>query len=219
LGTTRVVTDRDGVVKERTDYAPFGTTILSSAGSWRLGYAGYTGDAGVRQKFTGKERDVETGLDYFGARYMSSAQGRFTSPDPAFESEILDYPQTWNRYGYVYSNPLRFTDPDGRCPNCVAASLGALIGATIEGGIDLYSQLRQNGGDWSQINRGELAGSTGGGAAAGGLAGFTLGGSLVADIAVGGAANVIGGVVNRSIQRAAGDGTVDPVGGTMWRPT
>ena len=35
-----------------------------------------------RSRFTGRERDAETGLDYFGARYMSAAQGRFTSPDP-----------------------------------------------------------------------------------------------------------------------------------------
>lgn len=35
----------------------------------------------MNQKFTGKERDAETGLDYFQTRYMSSAQGRFTSPD------------------------------------------------------------------------------------------------------------------------------------------
>ena len=47
-----------------------------------------------------KERDAETGLDFFGARYMSSAQGRFTSPDPLMGSAQLSNPQTWNRYSY-----------------------------------------------------------------------------------------------------------------------
>ena len=65
-------------------------------------------------QFTGKERDSETGLDYFGARYLSGAQGRCTSPDPAMSSAKLDDPQTWNRYAYVTNNPLRYIDSDGR---------------------------------------------------------------------------------------------------------
>ncbi len=166
-----------------------------------------------RNEFTGKERDSATGLDYFGARYMSSAQGRFTSFDPAFESELLEYPQTWNRYSYVYNNPLRLTDPDGRCPSCVAAAVGAGIGGLAEGGINLFSQLSSNDWDIHQVSWSEVGANAAGGAVAGGLAGLTLGGSLVADIAVGAAANVAGGIVNRSIQSTNGDGTVDPLGG------
>ena len=64
--------------------------------------------------FTGKERDVETGLDYFGARYLSSAQGRFTSPDAPFGAQKSEIPQTWNLYTYGRNNPLYFVDPDGR---------------------------------------------------------------------------------------------------------
>jgi len=60
-------------------------------------------------RFTGKERDTETGLDYFGARYMSSAQGRFTSPDPiVVTKERLRDPQSLNLYAYTRNNPLRF---------------------------------------------------------------------------------------------------------------
>jgi RHS repeat-associated protein len=53
-------------------------------------------------------------LDYFGARYYSGAQGRFTSPDPIIimKQKMVD-PQQWNMYGYVRNNPLRFTDPTG----------------------------------------------------------------------------------------------------------
>jgi RHS repeat-associated protein len=65
--------------------------------------------------FTSKERDAETGLDYFGARYMSSAQGRFTSADPKqFNAKFLSNPQKWNKYAYTLNNPLALVDPDGR---------------------------------------------------------------------------------------------------------
>jgi RHS repeat-associated protein len=63
-------------------------------------------------EFTGKERDQETGLDYFGARYLSAAQGRFMTSDPG--PFIIADPQSWNRYSYVQNNPLKFTDPTGR---------------------------------------------------------------------------------------------------------
>ena len=67
-------------------------------------------------KFTGKPRDYESGLGlyYFGARYMSSAHGRFTSSDPVFfQAEMLADPQRFNLYAYGRNNPLRFVDPTG----------------------------------------------------------------------------------------------------------
>ena len=73
----------------------------------------------MRQKFTGKERDAETGLDYFGARYYGSAQGRFTSPDPSRLSAFIDSPQSWNMYMYAYNNPFRFVDKNGMWPTAI----------------------------------------------------------------------------------------------------
>jgi RHS repeat-associated protein len=69
-------------------------------------------------KFTGKERDTESGLDYFGARYYASGMGRFMSPDWAAKAEPVPYsklddPQTLNLYSYVRNNPLSGVDPDG----------------------------------------------------------------------------------------------------------
>ena len=65
-------------------------------------------------KFTGKERDTESGLDYFGARYYASSMGRFMSPDPiGITMQSLLDPQQWNGYQYSKNNPLRFTDPTG----------------------------------------------------------------------------------------------------------
>lgn len=55
-------------------------------------------------------------MDFFGARYISAAQGRFTSPDPSRLSAFIDNPQTWNMYSYTYNNPLRFVDKNGMWP-------------------------------------------------------------------------------------------------------
>jgi len=65
--------------------------------------------------FTGKERDSESGNDYFGDRYFASSMGRMLSPDPGNISAIfhMDDPQSWNGYAYAHNNPLRFTDPTG----------------------------------------------------------------------------------------------------------
>ena len=65
---------------------------------------------------TGKERDFESGLDYFGARYYGSSTGRFMSPDPSRLSITLSDPETWNRYSYVYSRPLSHFDENGKWP-------------------------------------------------------------------------------------------------------
>ncbi len=71
----------------------------------------YTDSCDSHFKFTGKERDIESGLDNFGARYNSSSMGRFMSPDP-LGGRLAD-PQTLNKYSYVTNNPLRYTDPTG----------------------------------------------------------------------------------------------------------
>ena len=70
----------------------------------------------LNYKFTGKERDSESLLDNFGARYNSSNMGRFMSPDPLSRAGLpldTDDPQSWNAYAYVRNNPLNLTDPDG----------------------------------------------------------------------------------------------------------
>jgi YD repeat-containing protein len=87
LGSTRLVTDGAGNVRQRLDYFPFGQTIpagenYGNRNSSRI--AGYSATSSLTLQFTGQERGdsvAEGGLDYFGARYFSGAQGRFTSPD------------------------------------------------------------------------------------------------------------------------------------------
>jgi hypothetical protein len=77
LGTPRVILDQSGSLAtvKRHDYLPFGEELFAGTGG-RTTAQGYTASDNVRQKFTLKEPDIETGLDYFGARYHSSMQGR-----------------------------------------------------------------------------------------------------------------------------------------------
>ena len=99
----------------RHDYLPFGEDLIAgirvNGGSGQHGYE--PPPDGVRQKFTGYERDAETGLDYAQARYCSSLQGRFTSADPLQESATTVSPQSFNRYTYTLNNPLSHIDPNG----------------------------------------------------------------------------------------------------------
>jgi len=118
LGSTRMVSNATGAVLERHDYRAFGDEVTFGAGSVRQGIAGYGVDLATRLKFTGKERDVETGLDYFGARYLSSAQGRWTSPDWSAKPTAVPHaefgdPQTLNLDVYVGNRPLSRADADG----------------------------------------------------------------------------------------------------------
>ncbi len=117
LGSTRAVVDgTTAQIVELHDYLPFGEEIPAGMN----GRSGLWGAAYPNQKFTGKERDGETGLDYFGARYLSSAQGRWTSPDWSDKPEPIPYadisnPQTFNLYAYGDNNPLKNRDLDGHC--------------------------------------------------------------------------------------------------------
>lgn len=115
LGSTRAIVNDFGTVVARSDYLPFGQELPLGNEIPQQGLrADYGTDPSVRHRFTGKERDLETGLDLFGARFMAAAQGRFTTPDPAFVGrEKIRTPQKWSRYPYVLNNPLSYVDPDG----------------------------------------------------------------------------------------------------------
>jgi RHS repeat-associated protein len=133
LGSTRLLTNEDGAIAGLHDYLPFGEEIPS--GDWNRtaqddnGTPLYGSDQ-PNQKFTGKERDGETGLDYFGARYFSGAQGRFTSPDKPFADQYPEDPQSWNLYGYVRNNPLAYVDPTGEGQAAALTAQLWQIGAT-----------------------------------------------------------------------------------------
>jgi RHS repeat-associated protein len=73
----------------------------------------YCPNVAQNYKFTGKERDTESGLDYFGARFDASSVGRFATPDLFANDTHPSDPQSWILYTYVRNNPLRYVDPDG----------------------------------------------------------------------------------------------------------
>ena len=75
------------------------------------------------RRFVGKEKNTETGLSYFGARYQDARTGRFISPDPIRAVDpktcktneyLLLHPQRLNTYAYGLNNPYRYVDPDGK---------------------------------------------------------------------------------------------------------
>ena len=117
LGSTRMVTNAARDTVECYDYEPFGRMLSAGVNGRNTGCYPPNPDSqissNVPQKFTGKERDGETRLDYFGARYYSASQGRFTGADKAFVDEHQEDPQSWNLYEYVRNKPLMAVDLDG----------------------------------------------------------------------------------------------------------
>ena len=152
-----MVTAGGGIVKARYDYLPFGD-IIEQLGS-RGNVSGYGDISTLTRKFTGKERDAESSLDYFLARYYSPGEGRFVSPDqfvlfqfntianhPAATrslpyANVLD-PQTLNTYAYVRNNPINQTDPDGHL--AIASAFAKLSGALAHIAIRLGQYVRDN---------------------------------------------------------------------------
>jgi len=141
LGSTRLMTGYPTPsIVECDDYYPYGELISCGASV-------------TTHKFTGKERDTESNLDNFGARYDSSAMGRFMSPDPLqiSKQKLID-PQQWNMYSYTRNNPLRFIDPTGKAIELAGndeerkKQLQALQKAAGKGGSYLYDNVDKKTG-------------------------------------------------------------------------
>ncbi len=99
----------------RAAFARSGIILFAQRGLRQPGEVAPPSPPPEKRLFTGKERDSETGMDYFGARSCRADIARFTTVDPAMTvAENLVDPQRWNRYAYVRNNPLKYVDPDGR---------------------------------------------------------------------------------------------------------
>lgn len=146
VGTTTLEFDAAGHQTWQGFYAPFGQELDIAA-------------TDNRYKFTGKERDQESGLDYFGARYYASNVGRFMSPDWTAKIEPVPYskledPQSLNLYAYVQGNPVSRIDPDGHaCPEC-RALLSAMMDG-VDSGNALWAAIQAKKEAQQQSSSGE----------------------------------------------------------------
>ena len=148
---------------------PFGNTSNGNSSYSPIALSGYSACADATEHhFTGKERDAESGNDYFGARYYASSMGRWMSPDwSAKEDPVpyaqLDDPQSLNLYQYVRNNPLKNRDADGHeCPPDCASGENPFSGPPAPGGSanpensQFLQMVQQEGNGLVQAEPGKL---------------------------------------------------------------
>jgi RHS repeat-associated protein len=122
LGSSRMMTSSNAYPVWQKTYLPYGGELSFSSNPSKF-------------LFTGKERDAETGCDYFGARYYCSKLARWMTPDwsagpvPVPYADMTD-PQTLNLYGYIRNNPLSHADVDGHC--CTAGELADYLDSKVQ---------------------------------------------------------------------------------------
>jgi len=135
VGTPVAMWDSTGGKVWEATYYPFGTEYQTPTNIWEN-----------TRKFAGKEKDKETDLSYFGARYYDDLSGRFLTPDPVqpvdaltskTNAEMLNNPQRLNRYAYGLNNPYRYVDPDGRNPGPIHPGNGPFSQVDIRSGIGI----------------------------------------------------------------------------------
>ena len=143
LGTKRIQANAAGAVDETCASLPFGDAQYC------------TGDDATEHHFTGKERDAESGNDYFGARYYSSAMGRWMSPDPVqYKQNRLFNPQRLNLYQYAINSPLAFIDPTGM-DTVIVKFRDLALGAGHFGMISIHKNGTARFGDFGPLGGGK----------------------------------------------------------------
>jgi RHS repeat-associated protein len=190
LGSTLALTNSSGSTLAQYAYEPFGNTFVTSGSSTNT------------YEYTGRENDG-TGLYFNRARYYNPSLQRFVSEDPI---EFLG--GSSNLYPYASNSPIYITDPSGRCPMCVVAIAGGVIGGAVAG----YEAYKSGASGWN------VAAAAAGGAGAGILAGLTggavgyvaateFGAGAVAAGAWGGAAGgAVSGFLGGEVNAANGSG-------------
>jgi RHS repeat-associated protein len=202
LGSADVALDATGNAQAATLYGPYGGTRYSS-GTMPTDYG-----------FTGQHSDSTTGLDYYVARYYDPLAGQFTSPDTTLPGDGYDL---WglSRYAYVEGNPTTRTDPSGHCPFCIGFVVGAIVGAAISYGTQVYNNYQSgNPNPWTDVNLAQIGES----ALVGGVIGATGGaaGAAVASALEGSSALVaIGGGAVAGAAIGAGEGAAGQIGDNL----
>lgn len=193
LGSASLELDDQAQIISYEEYSPYGSSTYQAVRNQT--------EAAKRYRYTGKERDEETGLYYHGARYYAACLGRWTSADP------IGIKDGNNIFAYVQGNPIRYTDPDGKAVNLAAGGIGALVGGISGAAIGAWSA--KPGERWAAAGKGAAIG-----AGTGALAGLTFGASLAATgaVGIGGATLTTGGttgsvLVASTVAGAVGGGT------------
>ena len=126
LGSTSYVTDADGNIAQHIEYIPYGEVFVEERNS----------QFSTNFLFNAKELDNETGLYYYGARYLDPTGAMWLSVDPMWEKNIDATP-----YNYCHGNPIKLMDPDGR------ADIDAVDFIPIAGsGRDIYQGVKTGDG-------------------------------------------------------------------------
>jgi RHS repeat-associated protein len=132
LKTTDIVTDAQGNITNESDFYPWGGELQ------------FLANDSNHYKYAGHERDNETSLDYYGARYYSNPLARFLTPDWNANPVSIPYadlsnPQSFNQYAYVRNNPISYSDPDGHDGGTAAAVMELFAGGTEGAGVSAGS--------------------------------------------------------------------------------
>ncbi len=151
-----MITYNDATMVYTDGYQPYGQDNGTPAGSFKNR---------ATDKFTGKPYSTSTGLYYEYQRWYDPTVGRFISQD-SYPGHRAD-PQSLNPYSYVQNSPITYSDPSGECPWCIAALIGAGIGAAVG-----YGWCVADTGGWTSSECGKQALE---GAIVGGVIGLTLG--------------------------------------------
>jgi RHS repeat-associated protein len=188
LGTRRLQTDPAGTPEEACQSLPYGDGLSCVLAP----NAPATADDANPLHYTGKERDTESGLDYFGARYYASSMGRWMWPDPInlTNARLMNPSNTLNKYAYAANNPLKYIDRDGQD---ITIYYRPPTGGATDFGHVLIGALNQDTGKTAFLDY--YPGSGGTNAIGAGAGAFNLG-----DMSERGATNAAGGFASLTIQ-------------------
>ena len=144
LGSTSYITDKDGNITQYDAYLPYGELLVDE----------HSSSEEMPYKFNGKELDEETGLYYYGARYMQPVASIWYGVDPLTEK----YPNM-GAYVYCAGNPIRFSDPNGQDWWDKVKGFGAALVDNATGGLtDIRTYAGRNVSDPKDFNAGLTAG-------------------------------------------------------------
>ena len=154
LGSTTAITSKAGVIEQKLDYLPFGAERVNQK----------TTAFDSHFTYTDQEKDAESGLLYYGARYYDPVIGRFTQMDPVVKDPTrkefqvaLANPQLLNGYSYVANNPIKSIDKEGEFVVLAAIAVGvgvaALLGSSYFYGSGLYNLSQGNQAKADQMFR------------------------------------------------------------------